>query len=58
VLWVGWPILRKFCLSLVHRELNMYTLVGLGVGLAYGFSLAAVFFPGLFPRHSASMTVQ
>jgi Cu+-exporting ATPase len=49
VLWVGWPILRKFCLSLVQRELNMYTLVGLGVGLAYGFSLAAVFFPGLFP---------
>jgi Cu+-exporting ATPase len=58
VLWVGWPILRKFCLSLVQRELNMYTLVGLGVGLAYGFSLAAVFCPVCFRRHSASMTVQ
>ena len=49
VLWVGWPILRKFWFSLFHRELNMYTLIGLGVGLAYLFSLAAVFFPGLFP---------
>ena len=49
VLWVGWPILRKFWFSLVHRALNMYTLIGLGVGLAYLFSLAAVLFPGLFP---------
>ncbi|MBS0336226.1 MAG: copper-translocating P-type ATPase [Proteobacteria bacterium] len=50
VLWVGWPILRKFWLSLAHRELNMYTLIGLGVGLAYLFSLAAVLFPGWFPQ--------
>jgi len=49
VLWVGWPILRKFWLSLTHRALNMYTLIGLGVGLAYLFSLAAVLTPGLFP---------
>ena len=49
VLWVGWPILRKFWFSLVHRALNMYTLIGLGVGLAYAFSLAAVLLPGLFP---------
>jgi Cu+-exporting ATPase len=49
VLWVGWPILRKFWLSLAHRALNMYTLIGLGVALAYVFSLAAVFVPGIFP---------
>ncbi|SEF58360.1 Cu+-exporting ATPase [Nitrosospira multiformis ATCC 25196] len=49
VLWVGWPILRKFWFSLVHRALNMYTLIGLGVAFAYLFSLAAVFLPGLFP---------
>ena len=49
VLWVGWPILHKFWLSLAHKALNMYTLIGLGVGLAYLFSLAAIFFPGLFP---------
>ena len=50
VLWVGWPILRKFWLSLTHAALNMYSLIGLGVGLAYLFSLAAVFVPGLFPQ--------
>ena len=50
VLWVGWPILRKFWQSLIHRALNMYSLIGLGVGLAYCFSLAAVFAPGLFPQ--------
>ena len=49
VLWAGWPILKKFWLSLLHWELNMYTLIGLGVGLAYGFSLVAVFAPDLFP---------
>jgi P-type Cu+ transporter len=49
VLWVGWPILHKFWLSIVHRSLNMYTLIGLGVGLAYIFSLAAVLVPGWFP---------
>ena len=49
VLWVGWTILRKFWLSLRTRALNMYTLIGLGVGLAYLFSLAALFLPGLFP---------
>jgi len=50
VLWTGWPILRKFWFSLTHRALNMYTLIGLGVGLAYLFSLAAVLIPGWFPQ--------
>jgi Cu+-exporting ATPase len=50
VLWVGWPILSKFWLSLAHWALNMYTLIGLGVGLAYAFSLAAVLVPGWFPQ--------
>jgi Cu+-exporting ATPase len=50
VLWSGWPILHKFWLSLKTRNLNMYTLIGLGVGLAYLFSLAALFAPGLFPQ--------
>ncbi len=49
VLWVGWPILSKFWFSLAHRALNMYTLIGLGVGLAYLFSLAAVLAPAWFP---------
>jgi Cu+-exporting ATPase len=49
VFWSGWPILRKFGLSLKNRALNMYTLIGLGVGLAYLFSLVALFAPTLFP---------
>ena len=49
VLWVGWPLLHKFRLSVTRWNLNMYTLIGLGVSLAYIFSLAAVLAPGLFP---------
>ena len=56
VLWVGWPILRKFWLSLTHRALNMYTLIGLGVGLAYLFSLAAVFAARPVSRRSSAST--
>ncbi len=50
VWWVGWPILKKFWLSLAHRALNMYTLIGLGVGLAYLFSLVAIIAPDVFPQ--------
>ena len=50
VLWSGWPFFHKFWLSLKNRSPNMYTLIGLGVGLAYVFSVAAVFLPGLFPE--------
>jgi Cu+-exporting ATPase len=49
VLWGGWPFFHKFWLSLKNRSPNMYTLIGLGVALAYLFSVAAVFAPGLFP---------
>jgi len=49
VLWGGWPFFRKFWRSLGNRSPNMYTLIGLGVGLAYLYSVAAVFAPGLFP---------
>jgi Cu+-exporting ATPase len=49
VLWGGWPFFRKFWLSLEYRSPNMYTLIGLGVGLAYLYSLAAVLAPGMFP---------
>jgi Cu+-exporting ATPase len=50
VLWTGWPFFHKFALSLKNVSPNMYTLIGLGVGLAYIFSVAAVFAPGLFPE--------
>jgi Cu+-exporting ATPase len=54
VLWGGWPFLRKFWLSLEHHSPNMYTLIGLGVALAYLYSVAAVFAPGLFPAEFRS----
>ena len=50
VLWGGWPFFRKFWLSLTHRSPNMYTLIGLGVALAYGYSVVAVLAPGIFPH--------
>jgi len=49
VLWGGWPFFHKFWLSLKNRSPNMYTLIGLGVALAYVYSVVAVFAPGLFP---------
>jgi P-type Cu+ transporter len=50
VLWGAWPFFVKFVRSLANRSPNMYTLIGLGVGLAYLFSLAAVFAPEIFPQ--------
>jgi Cu+-exporting ATPase len=49
VLWGGWPFFHKFWLSLKNRSPNMYTLIGLGVALAYVYSVVAVFVPGVFP---------
>jgi Cu+-exporting ATPase len=50
VLWSGWPFFHKFALSVRNASPNMYTLIGLGVGLAYIFSVAAVIAPELFPE--------
>ncbi len=49
VLWGGWPFFHKFWLSAANRSPNMYTLIGLGVGLAYLYSVLAVLAPALFP---------
>jgi len=49
VWWGGWPFFRKFWLSLKNHSPNMYTLIGLGVGLAYVYSVVAVAAPALFP---------
>jgi Cu+-exporting ATPase len=49
VLWCGWPFFVRGYYSLVHRSLNMFTLIALGVGVAWGFSTVAVVAPGLFP---------
>jgi Cu+-exporting ATPase len=49
VLWGGWPFFVRGWRSLVTRNLNMFTLIGLGVGVAYTFSVVGVLFPGIFP---------
>ncbi|HEV3029362.1 MAG TPA: heavy metal translocating P-type ATPase [Planctomycetota bacterium] len=49
VLWGGWPFFLRGVQSIRHRSPNMFTLVALGIGVAYSFSLAALLFPGLFP---------
>ena len=49
VLWGGWPFFTRFFQSLKNKSLNMFTLIGLGVAVAYGYSLVAVFIPSLFP---------
>ena len=49
VLWAGWPFLERAWRSLVNRSLNMFTLIGLGVGVAYLYSLVAALAPQIFP---------
>ena len=49
VLWAGWPFFVRAWQSVVNRSLNMFTLIGLGVGVGYLFSVIAVVVPGVFP---------
>jgi P-type Cu+ transporter len=49
VLWGGWPFFERGWASVIHRSLNMFTLIAMGTGAAYLYSLAAVTAPGLFP---------
>jgi Cu+-exporting ATPase len=49
VLWGGWPFFERGGQSIVHRSPNMFTLIALGVAVAFLYSVAAVFAPGLFP---------
>ena len=49
VLWAGWPFFQRGWTSLVTRHLNMFTLIAMGVGVAWIYSVAAVLAPGIFP---------
>ena len=49
VLWGGWPFFVRGAQSLVTRNLNMFTLIAMGTGVAYGYSIVAALAPGLFP---------
>src|SRR5690606_12829323 len=47
--WAAWPFYVRAVQSVRNRSLNMFTLIGLGVGVAYGYSLIAALLPGIFP---------
>ncbi len=55
VLWTGGMFFVKGWQSLVNRSLNMFTLIALGVGAAYGYSTVATFFPQIFPESLKKM---
>ena len=61
VLWGGWPFFQRGWASLVNRSLNMFSLIAIGVGTAYGYSVVATLFPDLFPHafrgHSGEVAV-
>lgn len=50
VVWLGWPIFVRFWGSLLRMSPNMFTLTGLGIGIAYVYSVVAVLTPGIFPE--------
>ena len=49
VLWAGWPFFQRAWTSVMRRSLNMFSLIALGTGTSYLYSLVATFAPGLFP---------
>ena len=55
VLWGGWPFFERFWQSLKNRSPNMFTLIGLGVGVAYGYSVVGALAPQIFPASLGTM---
>jgi Cu+-exporting ATPase len=51
ILWAGWPFFERGWRSVVNRHLNMFSLISLGVGVAYLYSVVAFFFPHAFPNY-------
>src|SRR5262249_59325584 len=49
VLWGGWPFFGRGWQSLVTRNLNMFTLIAMGIGVAWLYSVVAILLPGVFP---------
>src|SRR5205807_2683459 len=49
VLWGGWPFFERGWASIVRRRLNMFTLIAIGTGTAYFYSVVATLLPGIFP---------
>ena len=57
VLWCGLPFFHRFWTSLVNRSPNMFTLIGLGTGVAYIYSVVATVAPGIFPASLRTMSM-
>lgn len=49
ILWAGWPFFVRGVQSVINKSLNMFTLIGMGVGAAYIFSVVAILVPDIFP---------
>jgi P-type Cu+ transporter len=56
VLWGGWLFFQRGWTSLVNRSLNMFTLIAMGTGVAYLYSLVATIAPGIFPPSFREMS--
>jgi Cu+-exporting ATPase len=56
VLWGGWPFFGRGWASIVNRSTNMFTLIAMGTGVAYGYSLIATLGPGIFPQSFRDMS--
>jgi len=54
VLWGGWPFFKRGWASVVNRNLNMFTLISIGTGIAYAYSVVAGLLPGLLPASFSS----
>jgi Cu+-exporting ATPase len=54
-LWAGWPFFQRGWASLVNRSTNMFTLIAIGTGVAYVYSLVATLAPGIFPASFREM---
>ncbi len=60
VLWAGWPFFERAYQSVINHHLNMFSLIAMGVGTAYFYSVIALFFPHIFPpafRHQGEVPV-
>ncbi|MGA9389898.1 MAG: heavy metal translocating P-type ATPase [Candidatus Sulfotelmatobacter sp.] len=55
VLWGGWPFFQRFWTSILNRSPNMFTLIGMGTGVAYGYSVIATFATRIFPESLRTM---
>ncbi len=54
-LWAAWPFYQRAVQSVVHGSLNMFTLIGIGVGVSYLYSVVATLLPGIFPAEFRAM---